>query len=346
MKRNYGIDLLRIVATYGIFLLHILGWGGVLDSLEPNTSKYLIAWTLEMIAYVSVNCYALISGYVGIEAKYKYTNIVVLLVRVLYHTLMITLLFSIFYKCDVNKLVWLNAMFPVLRNQYWYLNAYVALFIFIPVVNVFVEKYYKYSKIVIVVLLFVFSVYSSLSVDDIFYINKGYSAIWLIILYIVGAMIRKGEINFRNGYLVLLYLVSIIASVVCICYLGLKDYVFRYNSPFVVLAAISLLLLFAKMKVGSVATKVIKFVAPSTLFLYIIHANPLIWNRFVHNGFVFVTNKNIFMMAISIFLIALGGFLICLVFDKIRVVIFELLKINEKVVRICELIKQKLKIAD
>ena len=61
----------------------------------------------------------------------------------------------------------------------------------------------------------------------------------------------------------------------------------------------------------------------------------MIWNRFVHDGFVFVEDKNTIMMAITILLIAIGGFLLCLAFDKIRELIFKIFKIDEKVVNLC-----------
>ena len=42
-KRNYGIDLLRIVSMVMIVILHILGQGGVLDAAD-NLSPQYIAW--------------------------------------------------------------------------------------------------------------------------------------------------------------------------------------------------------------------------------------------------------------------------------------------------------------
>lgn len=66
-KRNSGIDLLRIISMIMIVTLHLLGHGGILNNLEPFTSGHYSAWTLEIIAYCAVNCYALISGYVSVH---------------------------------------------------------------------------------------------------------------------------------------------------------------------------------------------------------------------------------------------------------------------------------------
>lgn len=74
-ERNYGIDFLRIISMFMIVILHILGNGGILASVQIGSSNYHLAWILEIASYCAVNCYALISGYVGIYSVHKYSNI-------------------------------------------------------------------------------------------------------------------------------------------------------------------------------------------------------------------------------------------------------------------------------
>ena len=68
MKRNYGIDLLRMILMLMVVILHVLGHGGVLDATTPLSAKYCVSWLIESFAYCAVNCYALISGYVYFNA--------------------------------------------------------------------------------------------------------------------------------------------------------------------------------------------------------------------------------------------------------------------------------------
>ena len=66
IERNYGIDLLRIISMLAIVLLHVLGHGGVLDTIGNRFgTDYAVAWILEFIAYPAVNVFVLISGFVG-----------------------------------------------------------------------------------------------------------------------------------------------------------------------------------------------------------------------------------------------------------------------------------------
>ena len=92
-ERNYGIDLLRILAMFMIVMLHVLGRGGILENATIFSAHYKIAWLLEVICYGAVNIYALISGYVGFRAKHKYVNIIMLWLQVIFYTVSITILF-------------------------------------------------------------------------------------------------------------------------------------------------------------------------------------------------------------------------------------------------------------
>ena len=133
-ERNYGIDLLRIVATFMIIILHILGVGGVIYNAKIFTPVYITAWLLEFGAYCAVNCYALISGYVGIYSKFRISNILLLWMQVVFTTLIITVVFY-FLGADVTITDIKEACTPVTSQLYWYFTAYVALYLLSPFLN-------------------------------------------------------------------------------------------------------------------------------------------------------------------------------------------------------------------
>ena len=81
-QRNYGIDLLRMIAMLMVVILHILGKGGVLQAAPPLSIRYETAWLLETAAYCAVDCYALISGYVGFGTRCRYADLAALWLRV------------------------------------------------------------------------------------------------------------------------------------------------------------------------------------------------------------------------------------------------------------------------
>lgn len=62
-KRNYGVEMLRIVSMMMIILLHYFNFGGGLHNCAEGTASWYLVWLCEAICFCSVNCYVLISGY-------------------------------------------------------------------------------------------------------------------------------------------------------------------------------------------------------------------------------------------------------------------------------------------
>lgn len=191
-NRNIGIELLRIVSMYMVLILHIFNKTDLIFGSELLSAKYQIAWLLEIIAYCAVNCYVLISGYVGIEAKYKYTNIIILWIRVMFYSVGITAIAGVFFPELVNKSLWITSVLPTISNTYWFFTSYVGLFVFMPVINKAVNSMNKkQAKCVIVVSVTLFSILQTIINSDIFGINYGYSTLWFIIVYFIGASIKR-----------------------------------------------------------------------------------------------------------------------------------------------------------
>lgn len=75
-ERNYGIDCLRILATYFICIHHILGHGGALLTATPFSPTFIMLSVISSIVTCAVNCYGLISGYVGINRQFSYKSLI------------------------------------------------------------------------------------------------------------------------------------------------------------------------------------------------------------------------------------------------------------------------------
>ena len=132
-QRNYSIDALRILSMFMVVTAHALGQGGILDVLDETGAFFArreAAWILEIAAYSSVNCYALISGYVGINARYRYSNLALLWLRVVFYTVGITLFFFLVVPGATGIKELIQSFFPVTYGDYWYFTSYFALFYF------------------------------------------------------------------------------------------------------------------------------------------------------------------------------------------------------------------------
>ncbi len=197
-NRNYGIDLLRIITMFMIVNLHILCHGGILSSqkLYFGSTKFNIVWIIEIVSYVAVNCYALISGFVGVNSKNKYSSIILLWLRVAFYSILIYLIAC---KCGVVEYdynTFITYCFPVLNTKYWYFTAYFCLFFFMPILNAGLQNMeYKHLKNAIIMIIIVDSVLPFIYAGDIFLTRNGSSFVWLMVLYLIGGFIKKYNLH-------------------------------------------------------------------------------------------------------------------------------------------------------
>ncbi|MBP5842397.1 hypothetical protein J8137_07645, partial [Lactiplantibacillus plantarum] len=129
-KRNYGIDIARILSMFMFVVLHNLLQGGVLDFSSLSTAN-LVYFYLENLCIIAVNLFALISGYLMVDRKWKWQKLIILWCTVIFWSVVTTLGFMAF-KGTFNAKLLVKSFFPVLLNQYWYFNGYIVLFLLIP----------------------------------------------------------------------------------------------------------------------------------------------------------------------------------------------------------------------
>ena len=91
IKRNYGIDLLRIFSMINIIILHINKCSYQLN-LRFNNPKFKPIWRLETLSLFAVDCYGLISGIVGYK-KYNFAN----LIYIWFNTSFYSVIFSLYF---------------------------------------------------------------------------------------------------------------------------------------------------------------------------------------------------------------------------------------------------------
>ena len=347
-KRIYGIDFLRILSMLFVLLLHILKQGGILSSLDKLSLGYNLAWFIEVCAYCAVNCYALISGFIGYGSKHKYSNIINLYIQTAFYALLATGVFYAISPDEIGEKAFIKAVLPFGFNLYWYFTAYFCMFFFIPFMNKVLETCDKKQLTGLVVFsIMFFSVFPLIFEKDIFFTNNGYSVIWISILYMIGGYIRKYEIykKISNLKCVVLYFAGVFITFgqkVIVEYVKLKlsgetvneGAFIKYTSPTMVLCAISLLCLFAKVNFKDGMKKVTAIFSPFAFSVYLIHTAPFVWSKVMKNRFVMFADFNPFGMVVAVLVTAVSIFLLCSFIDFIRTQLFKLLKIKELSIKI------------
>lgn len=342
-NRNYGIDALRILAMYMVCMLHVLGenGGGVL--LLTKGSKNELMWLMESFAYCAVNCYALISGYVGMNVKYKYNRIIMLWFKTVFYTVGIIFLCQLIYSKEVSFEMWVDALFPVTRQQYWYLTAYFGLFFLMPLLNVCLQYMERNTLKNIFILLIIFSVLPNIVRTDIFEVHEGYSVLWLLILYLLGGYIKKfglfHKLSIRKlifGYIIcvgmtwFLKVAIHLASQILFHVNKFGTWSYSYTFPTVVLSSIFLFLAFERMFIPDRIKKLVLFFSPLTFSVYLIHANPLVWQHLLINSFAGYVGLPVGILIMVVLLGSFVIFIICSLIDYVRIIVIQHIHLKEK----------------
>ncbi|WP_373756646.1 acyltransferase [Streptococcus ferus] len=331
---NPGVDFLRIFAMFMIVVTHVLGKGGIRSSVAGDPDPhFLITWAIQVAAYGAVNCYALISGYVSVNSNYRYSKCLTLWLQVFFYTFGFTVFFSLLQK-PVTYHDWVEAIFPVITGEYWYITAYFGVLVFMPFLNLGLSKLKtKDLKQLVIFAIIFFSVLPALfntKVDE-FSFAKGFSMNWLIVLYIIGAYLRRLDLKrvFKKRTLLLLALSSMTVTFFAKFLIG--DIWYWYTSPSLLAAALSVFIFFATLdiKADSRLMAVIKFLAPATLGVYLFHLNPLMVRFVIRDGFVSFVDAPIWLFPFLILGTALLIYFLSTVVELLRMRLFKTLKIGQ-----------------
>ena len=200
----------------------------------------------------------------------------------------------------------------------------------------------KQLKLIGILLFILVSVLPFSAKTDVFFLKNGYSALWMLIMYVLGGIIKKtGLISNLKWYtLALVYLLACLITWIekfIVDYVNvnaagktvLKNRLEGYTSVTIVLAAVALLVLFSKIKVGKASTKVISFFSALTFGVYLIHEMPLIRAMFIKGRFASFATQNVWLMIGLVVLAIVSIYLLCSVIEYLRSWLFKMLHIKQ-----------------
>lgn len=282
--RNYGIDLLRIVSMLMICVIHMNLFTAAHRKIIPDTEFvfYFANWT-EAIGIIGVNLYALITGYVCIHGKWKFSRYVSLWCLVAFYTVSLSIVGWGMNCLDIvdEPVYFLHwCKFLLYGSKYWYFAAYTCLFFLIPFLNECLKMLSRERYVLLVLALTILLPLFN-TADNGAMLSLGYNLIWLVILYIVGAYIKiYPPVRCRTSSLLCVAFSCSFFPLVCIA-LGLKYDFFAYTAINNVVYSIALFIGFSRLRVSSVKLrKMVDYFAPAAFSVYLIQCHPWVWEVF------------------------------------------------------------------
>lgn len=336
-ERNIGIDLLRIFAMLCVVLVHVLSHGGAMEAAAlVGGGRYYALKLIQVFGYCAVPVYAIISGYVGVGRKSKFSNLFSLMFTALFYTILFSAIFYFLKPDEVGVREMLKAMIP----DYWYLLCYCGLFLFMPFLNHILETLEQKTLFQILLLIFViFSCTSPIFMAmgrDPFGLLEGFSVLWLIVFYLVGGYLKlygicKTKIKTKMSLLLFGCILLTFLSKVATNLLGYgnMNLLYHYLSPTIFLAAIALVTLFANMKIGCEGKHIITYLSTFTFAIYLIHQQELVNMYCIQNQFSWVVNYHFLLSVILVIACSLAIYILCTIIDIARLYLFRLLHIKK-----------------
>ena len=314
-QRNSSIELYRIIATFTVLVVHFNGWfvGGMPEKFDlTNPTIFRTGqMIIEAATCICVNMFLIISGYFGIRLKMS---------SVIRLCLLLVLIYVPFYFAQL--MIWgghfflgnLISKILVISNAGYFIQGYLMLMFFSPVLNSFVEKYG--SKILPWVTLFVgieFWFETIRGIDN-FGFNHGYSVIHFVLMYMIArciALFKDYLTRIPKSYWIMGYFTCTV--IICAMYILDVKFTFDYSNPIVVLSTICSFIPFLYKVYYN---RIVNWIAGGTLAVYIIQVTNPAYQILVKLDNYFLENYSYSFYLLICGLVIFLTFSFCVLYQK------------------------------
>lgn len=331
--RYSNFELLRIVSMFLVLVVHAsfksIGIPSAMDIQHDLLSAFL-RFTSESVSIICVNVFVLISGWFGI--KLKLNRFCEFLFQILFYWILLFAIIKLFDKTQ-NRNPY-DILSILSYDSYWFVRAYIILYIMSPMLNSFVDNSQKNDIKLFLVLFYTVQTLFGFIMNNSWFDN-GYSPLSFIGLYILARYMRIYPCSYLEDrkYIIGTYffslLILIFASIFCSLYSFpyiLKFY--NYSSPIVLILSICFFYFFVGLKFDN---KFVNGIAASCFSVYLLHTHPLLFDRYYLSiiNYWFYAEPRFHFLLYTSSLIAFF-FLISILIDKIRLFLWN---------RLCKIVK-------
>ena len=298
-KRLANIELLRMVSMFMVLMLH---------TRHPNTiDDSLGSMFWRSFSACGVDTFILISGYFGLRPSVK--SWVHFLIPPTFYTLLL---------CTINHE-------PITHYQpwcsWWFVTCYLELLLVAPFLNIIIDEKGKNTHLLLIFALSIVNLYFGFICQT----NEGrtgYTLMNFCFIYTLGRYIKKYNtvIYLLSQRLILFVFLLLVNLIIRFCEIDFKGITGYYNSPLVILQAISLFLVFEKIEINRFYN-VILFISSSTFSVYLISDHPYFRYNYYEDFWKYVGNISADYFYIIAILVNMIIFVLCVTFDKLRILL-------------------------
>lgn len=326
------MEVLRILAMVLVMLVHATFMSTGLPDKNMLIDRPLVGLGLYLqsaLSVVCVNVFVLLSGWYGIHWHPK--RLGSLLFQVLFFAMLV---FGVLVIAKPSQYLNANAMGTILMihgNDYWFIKSYILLFIFAPVLNLYVEHSSQRQLLLLLMVFYLFqTVYGWLSIEGAADLAGGYSAMSFMGLYLLSRYVRLYVFNmerfqslahksrkFFSTYLGICLVHALTAFAVTRMGFPVAGRIFTYTNPLVIVESLCLLLAFATLP--PTHNRVVNWVGASCLAVYLLHANELVLRPYYAHYIGQVFQHYSYPLYLLIVIgVMIGVYVLALMIDQVR----------------------------
>lgn len=297
-ERKSNFELLRIVSMFFIVLYHTIHHGNIINNCT-NEGLKIVLEIIMLIIVVHVNSFILVTGYFQSKGSFKQSKLWSIINANWFYKVVILIIFSLLNIETFTTVDKFMNLFPLNLIDYWFINPYIILYCLSPFLNKAIDSLQKrdYQKLLVVLLIFL-SILPYITGDRL-YSNDGFTLYNFIILYLIGAYLRRYPLKdsyifkkiSNNFYQILMVIVFLACAIVNYSFnqtakslLG-KNSLFdmfgysiigmtrAYSNPIVIVQSIAFFAFFETLNFKS---SLVNSLSRLTLGVYIIHDNSYV----------------------------------------------------------------------
>ena len=327
--RCSNIELLRIISMILVMIVHACFLAldyPTKDTLYTNPYSSIMKCFCESFSIVCVNSFVLISGWFGIRPRFF--RLLELMFQVVFFCGLIQVLF-VCLKIPMQESFSSYWKLVLFSDEYWFVRAYVVLWLFSPLLNAFSEHSDRRSMWRFLVAFFVVQ---TLVGHKVGWFARGYSPLSFMGLYLLARYLNlypSRICNLKRMTYLLLYFFLVFFTTICaliVIYSGVVDLntLYAYSSPLVITSSVFFFLFFTKL---SFSNRVINDIAISSFSIYLLHCNPLFFEPVYLTWIRECASYDYFIFLGYILGIILLIFVLSIVLDKFRLFFWNILSV-------------------
>lgn len=328
IQRQSNIELLRIIAMVFVVLSHVAILSPHYQEMLNMGGYHGLELLMLRLGKVGVHIFFLITGYFSIRATFRAKGLRRVWAQTVFYSLLFLAIGVVTKAHDLTATSYVNAIFPVLFNQYWFVTTFLIIGFIAPALNTIVKSVDRTMLRNYLIGVTVFYYIASLIMGLTGWVNTfdfTYCLFTYSLTYCIGAYIAlyrpKFDMRLILMCVVLMLVVMVAWSSAVIKHIIPYDIfplLIADNGILSIGLGMSIFLIFLQMKPFHSVT--INRIAASMFAVYLIHTNK----TFINDIYAVLSLERFYYSAwfyVMPFIYALAIFIICVIIDQLRVLV-------------------------